>query len=86
MESIQIRTQFNEEAKRKLLSRMSTQSGGALTAAEAQEKIRLKRVKEGKEGARKVTKAITDFKRRAEQALHRAVIDARRDERSRKSY
>ena len=84
IESIQIRTQFNEAAKRKLHPRKSIQSGGALTAAEALEKIRIKRVKEGEEGVRKATKAITDFKRRAEQALHRAGIDARRDERNRK--
>jgi hypothetical protein len=35
MGSIQIRTQFNKDAKRKLHSRKSIQSGEALTAAEA---------------------------------------------------
>jgi hypothetical protein len=84
MESRQIRAQFNEEAKRKLNSRKSIQTGGALTAADALEKIRIKRQKEGEEGVRKATKAIRDFEKRAKEANHRAGVQARRDESRRK--
>ena len=78
-----IRSQFNQEAKRKLHSRKSIQTGGALTAADAILKIQLKRKKEGEEAVKKATKAIDSFQRKVGQALHRAGIEARREERGR---
>ena len=47
METLQIREKFNLEAKRKLNSRKSVQIGGAFTAADAIQKIKDKRKKEG---------------------------------------
>jgi hypothetical protein len=84
MEALQMRNRFNEEAKRKLNSRKSIQKGGALTAVDAIHKIEVKRKKEGEEAVKKATKAIYDFKRKAQQAQHRAGVDARREERGRK--
>jgi hypothetical protein len=51
---------------------------------DAIQKIKLKRKKEGEEGVRKATKAINDFERKARHTLHRAGIDARKEERGRK--
>jgi hypothetical protein len=51
---------------------------------DAIQKIKLKRKKEGEEGVRKATKAINDFERKARYTLHRAGIDARKEERGRK--
>ena len=47
METLQIREKFNLEAKRKLNSRKSVQIGGVFTAADAIQKIKDKRKKEG---------------------------------------
>jgi len=54
----------------------SIQTGGALTASQAHEKIRIKRQKEQAEAERKANRAITLAVRAAEKAHHRCGVDA----------
>ena len=56
----------------------------ALTTKDAMDKMRQKWQKEGEEAVRKATKAIEDSKRKAQQALYRAGVEARKEERNRK--
>src|SRR5947207_14919634 len=85
LELVQLHQMLEGQNKKKLRSRKSIQTGGALTASQAHEKIRIKRQKEQAEAERKANRAITLAVRAAEKAHHRRGVDARRAERERKA-
>jgi hypothetical protein len=62
--------------KKKLQSQKSIQKGGALTAAQAHEKIQVKCQKEQEEAEKKANRAITKAVWVAEKAHHQCGIDA----------
>ena len=76
---------MKDKIRKNFAPEKSIQTGGALTASQAHEKIRIKRQKEQAEAERKANRAITLAVRAAEKAHHRRGVDARRAERERKA-
>ena len=85
MEAQQQKTHAEEEYKRKLHSRKSIQTGGALTAADALTKIKARHQKDAMATVTKAEKDIKDFCSKAAKILKRAGINARKAERERKN-